>query len=184
MSRRSQDVRRWAHSPVRLPTGFAGGGGLFTHHPNHVGKSGRGALAAGPTVSPANAPAARCASRAAATFTLRYALYAEMTTSRGSRATHRYVQDPTTGSPSSGVWVLMNRRCCWASSRAVTSASGAALESNHGDNTPNGAGSWSVWKINNAQIICAHVVPHFWGAHTTTSSARNTKPSQRELSKA
>ena len=76
----------------------------------------------------------------------------------------------------------MNRRCGWASKRATTSASGAVFESNHGDNTPNGAGSRSVWKINNAQIICAQVVPHFWGAHTTTSPSRNTKPSQRALS--
>lgn len=84
--------------------------------------------------------------------------------------------------PSSGVWVLMNRRCCWADSREYTSARGVISQSSHGDSSDSGAGSFEVWKTSSAQIICIHVVPLLDRVLITMSPWRIGKPTHRALS--
>jgi hypothetical protein len=102
--------------------------------------------------------------------------------SSGWRPTNRYVARRSIGTPSSGVWVLMNRRCSCAASCAYTSSRGATNQSSHGDSSPSGRGTSGVWKINRAQIICIHVVPLFDLVVITMSPSRNGKPRHRPLS--
>ena len=84
--------------------------------------------------------------------------------------------------PSRGVWVLMKRRCVWAASAAVTSASGRLHMSSHGEISSSGAGNSGPSKIKSAQSIWVQVVPHFGGVLMTMSPGRNANPSQRALS--
>ena len=76
----------------------------------------------------------------------------------------------------------MKRRCVWAASAAVTSASGRLDMSSHGDSSSSGAGNAGPSKIKSAHNICVHVVPHFAGVLITMSPGRNANPSQRALS--
>jgi hypothetical protein len=76
----------------------------------------------------------------------------------------------------------MKRRCVWAASAAVTSASGRLHMSSHGDTSSSGAGNSVPSKIKSAHSICVHVVPHFGGVLITMSPGRNANPSQRPLS--
>ena len=50
----------------------------------------------------------------------------------------------SSGIPSSGVCVLMNRRCGWAASRSTPSACGSTSRSSQGDSSVSGAGSSGV----------------------------------------
>ena len=93
-----------------------------------------------------------------------------------------YVIDGSLAMPSSGVWVLMNRRCVWASSSANTSVRARVTMSIHGESVSNGSGSSGSCKMSSAQIICVHVVPHFGGVLMMMSPGRSSKPSQRLLS--
>ena len=102
--------------------------------------------------------------------------------SSGCRATTTYAARGSSGSPSSGVCVLTNRRCRCASSRANTSSTGSTRWSTHGDNVVNGAGRSGVPRTSSAQIICIHVVPDFERVEMTMSPSRNGKPDQRVLS--
>ena len=103
-------------------------------------------------------------------------------TSRGSRPTQMYVTAGSLGIPSSGVWVLMNRRCVWASRSANTSVRARVTMSIHGESVSNGSGSSGSCSTSRAQIICVHVVPHFGGVLMMMSPGRSSKPSQRLLS--
>ena len=67
----------------------------------------------------------------------------------------------------------MNRRCGWASKRATTSSSRAVFEPNHGDNTPNGAGSWSVWRTNGARTFAPGRAAFLGGAHQYVARAEH-----------
>ena len=84
--------------------------------------------------------------------------------------------------PSSGVWVLMNRRCGCAARRAHTSSRSLISQSSHGDSSLSGAGRSGVWNTSNAQIICIHVVPLFDRVLMTMSPGRKGKPVHRPLS--
>jgi hypothetical protein len=53
-------------------------------------------------------------------------------TSRGSRPTQMYVTAGSLGIPSSGVWVLMNRRCLWAPNGGYLRAAAEALVGGQG----------------------------------------------------
>ena len=103
-------------------------------------------------------------------------------TSRGSRPTQMYVTVGSLGIPSSGVWVLTNRRCVWASRSANTSVRARVTMSIHGESVSNGSGSSGSCSMSRAQIICVHVVPHFGGVLMMMSPGRSSKPSQRLLS--
>ena len=103
-------------------------------------------------------------------------------TSRGSRPTQMYVTVGSLGIPSSGVWVLMKRRCVCASRSANTSVRERVTMSIHGESVSNGSGSSGSCRISSAQIICVHVVPHFGGVLMMMSPGRSSKPSQRLLS--
>ncbi len=103
-------------------------------------------------------------------------------TSRGSRPTQMYVTVGSLGIPSSGVWVLMNRRCVWASKSANTSVRAWVTRSIHGESVSNGSGRPGSCRMSSAEIICVHVVPHFGGVLMMMSPGRRTKPSQRLLS--
>ena len=103
-------------------------------------------------------------------------------TSRGSRPTQMYVTVGSLGIPSSGVWVLMNRRCVWASRSANTSVRARVTMSIHGESVSSGSGSSGSCSMSRAQIICVHVVPHFGGVLMMMSPGRSSKPSQRLLS--
>ena len=48
---------------------------------------------------------------------------------------------------------MMKRRCVWAASAAVTSASGRMFMSSHGERSPSGAGNVGPSKINSAQHL-------------------------------
>ena len=104
-------------------------------------------------------------------------------TSRGSRPTQMYVTVGSLGIPSSGVWVLMKRRCVWAARSANTSVRARVTMSIHGESVSNGSGSSGSCRTSSAQIICVHVVPHFGGVLMMMSPGRSSKPSQRLLSK-
>src|ERR1700749_1914737 len=93
-----------------------------------------------------------------------------------------YVTVGSLGIPSSGVWVLMNRRCVWASRSANTSVRPRVTMSIHGESVSNGSGSSGSCSMSRAQIICVHVVPHFGGVLMMMSPGRSSKPSQRLLS--
>ncbi len=93
-----------------------------------------------------------------------------------------YVARGSMGTPSSGVWVFMNRRCRWASSRAKIASFGWISLSSHGEYQPTGLSSSGVWKMSSAQIICTHVVPVLDRVLITMSPSRNGKPSHRALS--
>ena len=84
-------------------------------------------------------------------------------TSRGSRPTQMYVTAGSLGIPSSGVWVLMNRRCVWAARSATTSVRARVTMSIHGESVSSGSGSSGSCSMSRAQIICVHVVPHLAG---------------------
>ena len=103
-------------------------------------------------------------------------------TSRGSRPAQMYVTAGSLGIPSSGVWVLMNRRCVWASRSANTSVRARVTMSIHGESVSSGSGSSGSCSMSMAQIICVHVVPHFGGVLMMMSPGRSSKPSQRLLS--
>ena len=103
-------------------------------------------------------------------------------TSRGSRPTQMYVTAGSLGIPSSGVWVLMNRRCVWASRSANTSVRARVTMSIHGESVSSGSGSSGSCSMSRAQIICVHVVPHFGGVLMMMSPGRSSKPPQRLLS--
>ena len=102
--------------------------------------------------------------------------------SSGCRPTTTYVARGSIGTPSSGVWVLITRRCGCAASRATTSSRGSTSQSSHGDSSISGRGSSGVRRMSSRQIICTQVVPLFDRVLTTTSPARNGKPSHRALS--
>ena len=59
----------------------------------------------------------------------------------GSRPTQMYVTVGSFGIPSSGVWVLMKRRCVWACRSANTSVQERVTMSIHGESMSNGSGS-------------------------------------------
>jgi len=86
------------------------------------------------------------------------------------------------GTPSSGVWVLMNRRWPWAASRANRLSRSWTSQSSHGESYASGAGSSGSWNTSRAQIICIHVVPLLERVLITMSPTRKGKPSQRALS--
>src|SRR5258708_697844 len=98
------------------------------------------------------------------------------------RSTQMYVTVGSLGSASSGVWVLMNRRCVWASRSANTSVRARVTMSIHGESVSSGSGSSGSRRMSRAQIICVHVVPHFGGVLMMMSPGRSSKPSQRLLS--
>lgn len=106
----------------------------------------------------------------------------DTTMSSGCRPTTTYVARGSIGSPSSGVWVLMTRRCGCAASRASTSSRGSTSQSSHGDSSISGRGSSGVRSTSSRQIICTQVVPLLDRVLTTMSPGRNSKPSQRPLS--
>jgi hypothetical protein len=76
----------------------------------------------------------------------------------------------------------MKRRCVCASRSATIASRDRVCTSNHGDNSSSRRSNDVVWRINSAQIICVHVVPHFGGVLMMMSSGRYAKPSQRALS--
>ena len=84
--------------------------------------------------------------------------------------------------PSRGVWVLMNLRWVWASSRATTSSRGSVVQSSQGESSAIGAGSSGVPKISDPTMFCIHVVPCFVRVLMTMSSSRRAKSSHRPLS--
>ncbi len=86
------------------------------------------------------------------------------------------------GIPSSGVCVLMNRRCCCAASRANLSSRGMVVRSSQGDSCGSVPGRSPVWKISSAQIICIQVVPLLDRVLITMSPSRNGNPDHRPLS--
>ncbi len=88
----------------------------------------------------------------------------------------------SSGSPSSGVWVLTNRRWPWTSSLATTSSRGSPTQSSHGDRSDSGAGRSASRNTSRAQIICTHVVPCFDRVLMTMSLSRNGNPTHRPLS--
>src|SRR4029079_1975275 len=83
---------------------------------------------------------------------------------------------------SNGEWVFRNRRCVWAATCACTLSTARVWTSTHGESSVSGAGNSGSWKINSAQIICVHVVPHFDGVEMMMSSSRSSMPSHRALS--
>ena len=102
--------------------------------------------------------------------------------SRGSRPTQMYVTAGSLGIPSSGVRVLMNRRCAWAARSANTPVRARVTMPVHGESVSSGSGSSGSCRMSRAQIICVHVVPHFGGVLMMMSPGRSPKPSQRLLS--
>ena len=86
------------------------------------------------------------------------------------------------GNPSSGVWVLMKRRCCCASRSAITSSIGRVCMSSQGEMRSSDRSNVGRPKMSNAQIICIHVVPHFGGVLMMMSPARVENRCQRLLS--
>ena len=84
--------------------------------------------------------------------------------------------------PSNGVWVLMNRRCCCASSAARTCSRGVTSQSSHGDSSASEPGGSVRWNTSSAQIICSQVVPLLERVLMTMSPVRKGKPIQRALS--
>src|SRR3954453_21957567 len=106
----------------------------------------------------------------------------ERATSRGSLATQIYVMLSSSGSPSSGGGDLMKRRCRWAVRSAMTESRSRVCMSSHGEINSSDRSKVGDWKINSAQIICIHVVPHFGGVLMMMSPARRSNPSHRALS--
>ncbi len=103
-------------------------------------------------------------------------------TSRGSRPTQMYVTLGSLGIPSSGVWDKMSPRCDWASRSANKNLRARVTMTIHGESVSSGSGSSVSCSMSRAQIICAHVVPHFGGVLMMMSPGRSSKPSQRLLS--
>ena len=93
-----------------------------------------------------------------------------------------YVTVGSLGIPSSGVWVLMKRRCVWAARSESTSVRARVIMSIHGESESNGSGNSGSCRTSSAQIICVHVVPHFGGVLMMMSPGRSSKPSHRLLS--
>ena len=60
--------------------------------------------------------------------------------SSGCRATTTNATRSSSGRPSSGVWVFMNRRCVRPPRSAKSSSFGSTSQSSHGDNSANGLG--------------------------------------------
>ena len=86
------------------------------------------------------------------------------------------------GRPSRGVCVLIQRRCCCASSRPNTSSSVRMSMSSHGDNVLIGTPSAGRFKTRDPTMFCIHVVPHLEGVEMTMSSSLKRNRSQRALS--
>ncbi len=84
--------------------------------------------------------------------------------------------------PSSGVWLLMKRRCRWAASRAYTVSAGSTSQSSQGDSSASGAGNSGVRSTSSAQIICIQVVPLLERVLITMSPGRRGKSRHRALS--
>ena len=99
-----------------------------------------------------------------------------------SRPTTMYVTLGSDGSPSNGVWLLMNRRWVCASRSATTDSRSLVSISSHGEIWSSDRSKVGVWNTRSAQIICIQVVPHFAGVLMMMSSGRRTKPSNRLFS--
>ena len=79
------------------------------------------------------------------------------------------------GPPSSGVCVLMTRRCPGAARLAMSSSLGRTSQSSQGESLPRLPGSSGVPKASRRQIIWTQVVPDLDRVLTTMSPRRNGK---------